>query len=651
MTPARSHDPERGISRRGFLAASAGSGLALAVPIRRACGTLENNDEPFDVLSRELLRDWCDGMLARQIIAPGDPTRHGALACPACDFIHGRCMDAVYPLLHMASATGERKYLDAGVAVFEWSRHVSHDDGSWSVIADPKSWRGITVFGAIALAEALKHHGGLLDEAVRQRWMDRLGRAGDYILKSFTSIDFSNINYGCTGIHAMALLGRVLDRPAYLEKSRELAAKIPEFISKPNGLLFGEGKPARQTSVRGRIPVDLGYNVEESIIALALCADLTGDAELADTAIRLLRSHLEFMLPDGGWDNSWGTRQAKWTYWGSRTCDGCQPGYAVFADKEPAFATAVIANTRLMRACTSGGLLHGGPHCIARKVPPCIHHTFTHAKAIAALLDHGDLVRRLGSRTAALPRALADGVRPYPEVGVWLAARGPWRATIAAGDSIYAEKVQQPTGGVLSLLWHQAAGPVFAGSMARYHLVEPNNMQANPGPDDIPLTPRVELRENGSLYSQLHNLQATVEYRDQDGVIEFLVDSSLVDENRKSPPSARNSCRFTCRIEKEQLMLTAKASSRGSGRPCLVLPFISPSGEGFEHSAPNRVVIRKDSGFLEIEANVPLRIETGAAPRVFNLVPGFEALPVIGDVPDGSPLVCRIGFTTDRKNR
>ena len=51
------------------------------------------------------------------------------------------------------------------------------------------------------------------------------------------------------------------------------------------------------------------------------------DARLARLAVATsLRAHLEFMLPDGAWDNSWGTRNYKWTYWGSRTSDGTVPG-------------------------------------------------------------------------------------------------------------------------------------------------------------------------------------------------------------------------------------------------------------------------------------------------------------------------------------
>ncbi len=121
------------------------------------------------MLADALLKDWCDGMLALAIDAPGDLSRHGALACPSCDFIHGRCMDAVHPFFYQASKSGDMRYRDAGIRAFEWSRNVSQPDGSWTVVPDPKSWKGITIFGAIALAEALRNHGDLLDAETRKR--------------------------------------------------------------------------------------------------------------------------------------------------------------------------------------------------------------------------------------------------------------------------------------------------------------------------------------------------------------------------------------------------------------------------------------------------------------------------------------------------
>ncbi len=45
-----------------------------------------------------LLKTWCDGLMARQVVTMRDPAFHGGLLCPACALIHGRCGDAVYPL-------------------------------------------------------------------------------------------------------------------------------------------------------------------------------------------------------------------------------------------------------------------------------------------------------------------------------------------------------------------------------------------------------------------------------------------------------------------------------------------------------------------------------------------------------------------------
>ena len=98
----------------------------------------------------ELLKDWCDSLIAHQVAGMG-PEFDGAFLCPACKYEHGRCHDAVYPLMYMAERTGERKYVDAAKAVFDWhDRNMMCDDGS--AYNDPNSeWNGITVFATIAL--------------------------------------------------------------------------------------------------------------------------------------------------------------------------------------------------------------------------------------------------------------------------------------------------------------------------------------------------------------------------------------------------------------------------------------------------------------------------------------------------------------------
>ena len=134
----------------------------------------ETTQTEFDTLTNNLLADWCDGMLAHQINDPSDSIRNGALACPSCEHIHGRCWEAVYPFLRMAKVTGEKKYLDTAIKLFDWSKNVSGADGRWTNDLDPKSWQGTSIFGAIALAEAIHYHGDLLSKEQLAAWKKRL---------------------------------------------------------------------------------------------------------------------------------------------------------------------------------------------------------------------------------------------------------------------------------------------------------------------------------------------------------------------------------------------------------------------------------------------------------------------------------------------
>jgi|GEM_PF-2006982 len=203
------------MNRKAFLQLSAVGGFgAMMAPWLDSCAadTAPLHSEAFKKLTEDLLKDWCDGMIRTMVNKPGNTTEHGMMVCPACDEIHARSMDAVYPFMYLAKSTGEQKYLDAGIAALEWAENVSRPDGSWTNTLDPKSWNGITVFGAISLAEALYYHGDLLDEDRRQRWTTRLEKAAEFVFKKFERIDRTNINYGATTLYALNLMGRMLNR-------------------------------------------------------------------------------------------------------------------------------------------------------------------------------------------------------------------------------------------------------------------------------------------------------------------------------------------------------------------------------------------------------------------------------------------------------
>ena len=119
-------------------------------------GSLASSHSSGATLYARLLQTWCDGLLAYQETTIQNPALHGALLCPACALIHGRCGDAVYPLLHMAHSTGNEKYLRSARLVCDWSeQQVSRSDGSWINDVTLSSWQGITAFHTFTHAKSL----------------------------------------------------------------------------------------------------------------------------------------------------------------------------------------------------------------------------------------------------------------------------------------------------------------------------------------------------------------------------------------------------------------------------------------------------------------------------------------------------------------
>ena len=565
---------------------------------------------------RSLLLDWCDGLLKLQIDSPSNTKEHGAFRCPACNFLHGRCADAVYPLLAAARLTKSPRYHEAALRVMAWSRNVDAPDGAWTNELDPQSWKGITIFAAVAIANSLERHGDLLDTGIRDEWGRRLRRAGEFVRKNF-DISYGNINYPLTATHGLFLLGKMLNEPDWQARARELAHQALAWFTEPNRLIFGEGHPEDLVSPFGCRSVDLGYNVEESLPSLLHYSELAGDKAMADAVRVSLRSHLAFLLPDGGWDNSWGTRSFKWTYWGSRTSDGAVPAYLPLAGEEPGFYDATVRHLDLLRRCTTGGLLYGGPHLAARGAQPCVHHTFAHAKALADALHSGVPA---GATSLAAPKPAPDGVRFYPEIATWLVNRGPWRATITRNDWMYQPDTWHPTGGAISVLYHRQAGPLLAGSLAVLTRPEPANMQPSPDAEDFALTPRVERNTGGTLFSTLYDLHASVRAGDTGGASTFTVTGELCASS--GAKGGKVTLDYRLAADSVEIKVSAPEGSR------LVLPLIALQSETVRQPQPGAFSISKTGATVEVRATAPIELRDGGKSRVFNLVPGFLAVPV-----------------------
>jgi hypothetical protein len=622
------------------LSAASTAALGLGLSASPSFGTEQRAASRADLadesLFSSLLHSWCDGLLKHQIGENQGDALRGGLLCPACGLIHGRCGDAVYPLLHMAHATGDSRYLQAAIDVHEWSqRQVSRDDGSWVNDVTLSSWKGITVFHAIALGEALDHHGSILDSRIRNQWTDRLAQAAKF-LDGFITIDTGNINYPVTSSYCFALCGHVLGDHRYTERGRAMAHTAMDYFT-PRHILFGEGHPLTGVSPKGCHPVDLGYNVEESLPALALYSILTGDTVVRDIVVEALRTHMEFMLPDGAWDNSWGSRNYKWSWWGSRTSDGCQPAYVLLSKQDPRFLEVARRNTRLMADCTHDGLLYGGPDYFTHGDFPCIHHTFTHAKAIATTLDRGGNELKSTERHL-LPRDETYSVRSFPEIGTYLAAVGDWRATVTENDWEYVEKVQSgsgggggghATGGALTILFHKNLGPVLTASMTEYQIIENSNQQTFRDAAHMTLTPRIECAVS-ETYTSLNDLSATLQSNTTaDGAV-FDAAGRLLTIGHHPPQTGdvHYHLSYDLRAERVEIRVRVESEMPLPTIAKFILPVISSPKETVTTRDAKRIEITKSHGVLSVTTDSVRGFEEIPKGRTFNLVPGFECVPV-----------------------
>jgi hypothetical protein len=648
------------ITRRELLRRSAASAATLAavaaIPelasiAANAQGTAASSPQSSEErLYADTLQTWCDGLLARQVTEMRDPAFHGGLLCPSCAMIHGRCGDAVYPLLRMAHSTGEAKYLRAAILVHEWSQaQVSRTNGSWVNDVTLSTWQGITVFHAIALAEALEHHGEVLDAATRAQWKDRLAAAAKF-LDGFITIETGNVNYPVTATLAFQLCGRVLGEAHYFDRARTLAHEVLSQFT-PDGFLAGEGHPLNGVSPKGCRPVDMGYNVEESLPSLALYSLLADDKPVQQQVIAAMRTHMEFMLPDGAWDNSFGSRNYKWSWWGSRTSDGCHPGFVLMSKFDPRFREAARRNLELMSSCTHDGLLYGGPDFFAHGDLPCIHHTFTHAKALAAVLDRGTFDAEPAERPK-LPRDEAYMLRSFSTVGTKLAAIGPWRATVTEYDWEYKEDVQPGTGsvggghvsgGALSLLYHMQLGPILTASMTQYQMVEiANQQQFREGPH-MALTPRIEF-VSGETYTNLNDFKAALTANQSNGEIVFDAQGQMLTASRNPVSTGQILYHMIYRLSESGVEIVASTSGATSGSAAinLIVPVIARPGERVEQIDPQTVRVLKAKGVLTVTTDAPSGFDANFKEKTFNLVPGFEAFPFSVALQEGKPARIRL---------
>ena len=425
----------------------------------------------------KLMKEWCDTLLSYQVKTV-HPHTNNSLLCPTCHVVHGRIADLCFPLTVLWAESGEESYLLQADALIDWTElNLKSTDGLWYNDASNR-WFATSAFAAMSIGDALINFGGRLPSELYQKWLGIFVRISDTLMTVDTRPTFRPVvNYYCGIAVELAMASKITGDKKYYEKSKYWIGVALERFDR-DGLLYGEGYPMEASD--GSHTVDMGYNLEESLPLLLRYAEITG--EYKELFRERFCDHIAFILPDGAIDNSFGTRHNKWTYWGSRTSDGIVSAFSMIAD-DPMLVDVCERALTLYEKCTHGGLL-GMPMAEDAGEPTCLHHTFVHAKALAALFCAENVPERV-ERTV-LPCEKPYGVKEYQNGRLCLMSDGKFRATVSAVRAMLLPEDASNGGGSLNLLYHRDRGVICAATSAEYVPSEPLNQQYLRHSDTVP---------------------------------------------------------------------------------------------------------------------------------------------------------------------
>ena len=461
--------------------------------------------------SQSFLKNLCDGVAAHMIIDPRDPW-HGGVRCYLDLVVETRGAEACYAMAYLYRQSGEEKYLTWATAMVEFLLRSQAPNGWW-IDEGSSTWRGTTVFKAMALEETyflLKDQ----QAGLCKRIQSCLDKAINFLSKALTK-EALNINYRLTLAPVLWMASEILGRQELTNKAASCTDLLLSHINE-DGLIFGEGDG--RVASRFIQPVDIGYNVGMSLGAITIYALETNNNRLLERILESAKAHLFFVYPDGSLDNSWGSRSYKWTLLDSKTVHGAAMAYLLLSHLNPSFLSALSRHLDYLETLMRDGECATGPHFYKNPdyVHPCMQMTLFHACGLASGLIHTRLSDAPDFDKGSLPCDDTPWSRKFHSVNVVLHRSKNIMATVAGtGHSRFSDRFFPtiPSGGNISYLWGAGFGPIQVGSQYNYERIEAGNM---PESFDKPgnLTPRIDYyATKGNFFSSAleRNTVVTVE--------------------------------------------------------------------------------------------------------------------------------------------
>ncbi len=193
------------------------------------------------------------------------------------------------------------------------------------------------------------------------------------------------------------------------------------------------------------------------------------------------------------------------------------------------------------------------------------------------------------------------------------------------------------------MLYHMALGPILTASMTEYLMVEiANQQQFREGPH-MALTPRIECTA-GDTYTSLNDYRATLSAKRSATGVVFEAHGRLMSNTHKpiEGDGLLYGVRWTIGESGVELAASATGQLPASASLRFIVPVIARESERVEQVSPQSVRISKPKDSLIVTIDPANRFEPIPSVRTFNLVPGFEAVPLIVAFQPGKEVRVRI---------
>jgi hypothetical protein len=376
--------------------------------------------------------------------------------------------------------------------------------------------------------------------------------------------------------------------------------------------------------------VDLGYNIAQSIGMIAMYGKLLPSATHVDRAAALLKTHQTFMYPNGAIDNSWGTRNFKWTLEsGTKTAPGVFFTFGLLTDKDPSFQRGAQLALSFFRdhASDDKGWEVYGPHAAnhATSTPPSNYSTFARAQSIAVTIELGPTPLAPG----AIPADGKNWFKFFPTVATGVLRTDKIMATVTAyGADITYPRESMARGGSVSALWFEGYGStgfMQVSSQTIYSRIEALHMPIETAL--LPLTPRVETI-SGTYSTNLYDDAAQLSMTQAEALVHATATGAL-----KSVTGVASGTTFSWSYEfgaasySKELQVSSPANLR------IVEPFVNNAGNTYQVKGTDTFQITAAGGgvwLLKVVSSTgPYQLVAGdRQAQYWSPFPGLDAYPL-----------------------